>query len=63
MSPFSPQTKKQYGPDLDSLQTGHTVGVMVDDDGDLHLYTNGLDEGVAAREVPWLCYPLVDIYG
>lgn len=39
------------------------IGVMVDDDGALHMYINGVDQGVAARDIPSTCYALVDIYG
>lgn len=55
--------KQRYGPNLDTLQCGHVVGVMVDDDNCLHLYVNGLDQGIAARDVPYPCYGLVDLYG
>lgn len=29
----------------------------------LHLYVNGMDQGVAAQDIPMPCYPLVDLYG
>ena len=57
------QIKERYGPNLDSLQTGHTVGVMVDDQNCLHLEVNGLDQGVAARDIPHVCYVVADLYG
>lgn len=57
------KVKQRYGPNLDTLQCGHVVGVMVDDDNCLHLYVNGLDQGIAARDVPYPCYGLVDLYG
>jgi hypothetical protein len=31
---------------------GHTVGIMVDAGGRLHLLVNGVDQGVAAEQVP-----------
>ncbi|XP_041377381.1 neuralized-like protein 4 [Gigantopelta aegis] len=55
--------KERYGPNLDNLQVGHFVGVVVDDDNCLHLYVNGVDQGVAARDIPNSCYALVDVYG
>ena len=57
------QIKDQYGPNLDSLQTGHTVGITVNDDSTLHLYVNGIDQGSAAKDIPPTCYAVVDLYG
>ena len=31
--------------------------------GHLHLYVNGIDQGVAAKDIPPQCYALVDLYG
>ena len=39
------------------------MGILVDDDHCLHLYVNGIDQGVAARDVPMPCYGFVDVYG
>ena len=39
------QVKERYGPNLDKLHSGHVVGIMVDDDSNLHLYVNGVDQG------------------
>lgn len=52
-----------YGPDLDSLASGHLVGVLVDSAGRLHLYVNGADQGVAATGVSHPCHALFDLYG
>lgn len=60
---ISLQIKEHYGPNLDKLQVGHTVGILVDEDSSLHLYVNGIDQGLAARDVPWPCHGLVDLYG
>jgi len=38
------QIKDNYGPNLDSLSAGHTVGVMVDGDSCLHLLVNNVDQ-------------------
>ena len=55
--------KEHYGPNLDKLRCGHTVGLLVDDDNSLHMYVNGVDQGIAARDVPNPCHGLVDLYG
>ena len=55
--------KEHYGPNLDSLHTSHTVGILVDDDNTLHLYVNGVDQGVAGRDIPQTCYVILDLYG
>lgn len=60
---FFLQVKQCYGPNLDTLQCGHIVGILIDDDNCLHLYVNGLDQGIAARDIPNPCYGLIDLYG
>ncbi|WAR14180.1 NEUL4-like protein [Mya arenaria] len=55
--------KENYGPNLNSLQVGQTVGVLVDEDHNLHMYVDGLDQGIAARDVPTPCHGLLDLYG
>ncbi|KAK7077554.1 hypothetical protein SK128_017217, partial [Halocaridina rubra] len=58
--------KGRYGPDLDSLAGGtggHLVGVMVDNESRLHLLVNGVDQGVAAKEIPPNPYVVLDLYG
>ncbi|XP_040064057.1 neuralized-like protein 4 [Ixodes scapularis] len=57
------KVKGGYGPNLDNLQQWHTVGVQVDLEGCLHMHVNGVDQGVAARDLPPVCYALVDLYG
>ncbi|XP_033763671.1 neuralized-like protein 4 [Pecten maximus] len=57
------KVKEHYGPNIDRLQSGHCVGVLVDDEACLHLYVNGVDQGVAARDVPNPCHALIDLYG
>ncbi|XP_054716329.1 neuralized-like protein 4 [Uloborus diversus] len=57
------QVKTKYGPNLDALRNGHLVGVKVHQDRSLHLYINGIDQGIAAEEVPHPVYAVVDIYG
>ena len=57
------KTMNGYGPDLDNLLCGQTVGVLVDDSSLLHLYVNGVDQGIAAKDIPKCCYVIVDLYG
>ncbi|PSN33663.1 hypothetical protein C0J52_20980 [Blattella germanica] len=46
------KVKGCYGPNLDSLQSCHLVGILVDIESRLHLYVNGIDQGVAACDIP-----------
>lgn len=39
------------------------LGLLVDTSSCLHLYVNGMDQGVAAQDVPSPCYPFIDLYG
>lgn len=57
------KVKGGYGPNLDNLKQWHTVGVQVDLEGCLHMHVNGVDQGVAARDIPPVFYALVDLYG
>lgn len=41
-----------YGQNLDRLQVGDRVGVVRKDDGTLHFWVNGIDQGQAATNVP-----------
>lgn len=50
---------EQYGLSLDRLQAGDRVGVMRKDDGTLHFYVNGVDQGSAATKVPEKIYGVV----
>lgn len=42
---------------------GHVVGIMVDHEARLHLLVNGVDQGVAAKEIPPNPYVILDLYG
>lgn len=35
----------------------------MDSESQLHLYVNGVDQGVAACDIPAVCYAVVDMYG
>lgn len=39
------------------------LGLLVDANSCLHLYVNGMDQGVAAQDIPSPCYPFIDLYG
>ena len=36
---------------------------MVSDEAALHLYINGVDQGVVSHDIPPVVYALVDLYG
>lgn len=57
------KVKGCYGPNLDSLQTSHLVGILVDNRSQLHLYVNGVDQGIAATDIPSECFAVIDLYG
>uniref|UniRef100_A0A182N2Z3 NHR domain-containing protein n=1 Tax=Anopheles dirus TaxID=7168 RepID=A0A182N2Z3_9DIPT len=54
---------EQYGQNLDRLQVGDRVGVVRKDDGTLHFWVNGVDQGLAATNVPEKVYGVIDLYG
>ncbi|CAH0389497.1 unnamed protein product [Bemisia tabaci] len=55
--------KSNYGPNLDKLSVKQTVGVMVDAESQLRLFVNGVDQGVAATNIPYKCHVVIDLYG
>ncbi|XP_065806453.1 neuralized-like protein 4 isoform X4 [Labrus bergylta] len=54
---------ENYGPNLDTCPEGTLLGLLVDANSCLHLYVNGMDQGVAAQDIPSPCYPFIDLYG
>ncbi|XP_050092092.1 neuralized-like protein 4 [Anopheles aquasalis] len=54
---------EQYGQNLDRLQVGDRVGVVRKDDGTLHFWVNGIDQGPAATNVAERVYGVIDLYG
>lgn len=58
-----PQICENYGPNLDTCPEGTVLGLLVDANSCLHLYVNGMDQGVAAQDIPSPCYPVIDLYG
>ena len=45
------------------FQVGDRVGVLRKEDGVLHFYVNGIDQGEAAVAVPANVYGVIDLYG
>ncbi|XP_043932154.1 neuralized-like protein 4 [Protopterus annectens] len=54
---------ENYGPNLDTCPEGTTLGLLVDSNNSLHLFVNGMDQGVAVQDIPNPCYGIVDLYG
>lgn len=45
------------------LQAGDKIGVVVYEDESLHFFINGIDQGLAATNVPNGVYGVIDLYG
>ncbi|XP_048476021.1 neuralized-like protein 4 [Rhincodon typus] len=54
---------EEYGQDLDQLSEGDKVGIQRTAGGELHLWVNGRDCGVAASGLPPRVWGVVDLYG
>ncbi|XP_017783812.1 PREDICTED: neuralized-like protein 4 [Nicrophorus vespilloides] len=54
---------EQYGMNLDRLQVGDRVGVVRKENGLLHFFVNGVDQGPAASNVPEKVFGVIDLYG
>ncbi|XP_052746681.1 neuralized-like protein 4 isoform X2 [Bicyclus anynana] len=52
-----------YGPELDTLHEGDTLGVMRTCKGELMFFINGRCLGTAARELPSRLFAVIDLYG
>ena len=59
------KTRSRYGPNINSLLAGHTLGLLVTSgDNCLHLFVNGVDQGVAVKGVTAnTFYGVADVYG
>lgn len=55
--------KSRYGFNLESLNASQKVGIMVDSSGQLKLFVDDMDQGVAATNIPPICYIVLDLYG
>ncbi|XP_064408911.1 LOW QUALITY PROTEIN: neuralized-like protein 4 [Latimeria chalumnae] len=54
---------ENYGPNLDTCPEGTVLGLLVDSCNCLHLFVNGMDQGVAAQDIPNPCFVFIDLYG
>lgn len=57
------QIKENCCTNIDALTAGQMIGVRIDSDSTLHLVINGSDRGAIVRELPSVCYAVVDLYG
>ncbi|RZF44339.1 hypothetical protein LSTR_LSTR006889 [Laodelphax striatellus] len=55
--------KHSYALDLDTLTTGSVIGMKRHQDGSLHYYLDGVDQGEACSDLPTNIYPVIDLYG
>ncbi|XP_071805443.1 neuralized-like protein 4 isoform X2 [Asterias amurensis] len=53
----------EYACDLDSCCIGDRIGIQRTQNGELHIFHNGVDKGVAASDLPARVYAVVDLYG
>lgn len=53
----------KVGSKLSTIGSSSRVGVLIDDRRSLHLYINGVDQGVAAPAIPHTGYPLFELDG
>lgn len=59
----SMRVKTKYGAGLENLQCNSIVGLLIDEDNRLHLFINGIDQGVAATDLPPYIFAVIDLYG
>ncbi|XP_076684468.1 neuralized E3 ubiquitin protein ligase 4 [Andrena cerasifolii] len=57
------RVKTKYGAGLEGLQSNSVVGLFIDEESKLHLIINGVDQGVAATDLPPYAYAVFDLYG
>ena len=57
------QVKDRLSFNLDSLQSGVTVGLQIDNEDRLHLYLNDIKQTVLVERVVGRCHALVELYG
>ena len=49
--------------DICLFQVGDRVGAVRNEEGELHFYVNGVEQGCAARNVPANIFGIIDLYG
>ncbi|KAG8230466.1 hypothetical protein J437_LFUL009955 [Ladona fulva] len=54
--------KSNFMKHLKEIKVGETIGVKRTSSGDLHLFINGVDQGVAASNVPSPVYGVFELY-
>lgn len=55
---------RQYGDfNLDELEEGDRIGMMIRTGRTLHYFINGMEQGIASTEVPTPVWSVVDLYG
>ncbi|CAB3373695.1 Hypothetical predicted protein [Cloeon dipterum] len=52
-----------YRCDLDTIRSGNRIGVVRHQNGNLHFFLNGEDQGIACQNVPSGVYGVIDLYG
>ena len=52
-----------FGPNLDTIAPGTTLGLCIDVEARLHLFVNGRNCGIVAKRIPNNPYVFVDLYG
>lgn len=57
------RVKTKYGGGLENLQCNSVVGLLIDEDSRLRMFINGVDQGVAATDLPAYVYAVFDLYG
>ncbi|KAF6028383.1 hypothetical protein EB796_013323 [Bugula neritina] len=55
--------RTRYNCDLEQIETGSRIGMLVSSDRCLHFYLNGVDQGVACSDIPDNVYGVIDLYG
>ena len=55
---------RQYGDfNLDELEEGDRIGMMIREGATLHYFINGMEQGIASTDVPSPAWCVVDLYG
>lgn len=57
------RVKTKYGVGLENLQCNCIIGLLIDEDSKLHLLINGMDQGIAATDLPPYVFAVIDLYG
>ena len=48
---------------LDELKANQTIAIMIDGQRNLKLFVNSVDHGIKVKNIPPICYGMVDLYG